>query len=91
MLTADPALDELYAEVSAYPNVAELTSRPGWSSEEPVLLVPCRLEVFGHEVSLFTTLTTFGTPRDITLDELAVELFFPADDATDRILRAGAG
>jgi hypothetical protein len=49
--------------------------------------VPCRLEIGGVELSLFTTLTTFGTPRDITLDELAVELFFPADDATDAILR----
>ena len=34
------------------------------------------------EVSLFTTLTTFGTPRDITLDELAVEALFPADAET---------
>ncbi len=44
--------------------------------------------VGGAELSLFTTLTTFGTPRDITLDELAVELFFPADDATEAILRS---
>ena len=55
---------------------------------EPQLLVPCRLLVGGDELSLFTTLTTFGTPRDITLDELAVELFFPADDATEAILEA---
>jgi hypothetical protein len=32
----------------------------------------------GAELSFFTTLTTFGTPLDVTLDELAVELFFPA-------------
>src|ERR1700682_413422 len=38
------------------------------------------------QLSLFTTLTTFGTPQDVTLDELAVELFFPADDGTDAIL-----
>ena len=38
--------------------------------------------------ALFTTLTTFGTPRDITLDELAIELFYPADDATEGVLRA---
>jgi hypothetical protein len=41
-------------------------------------------------VSLFTTLTTFGTPRDVTLDELAIELFFPADDASEAILRPSA-
>ena len=40
-----------------------------------------------RELSLFTTLTTFGTPRDVTLDELAVELFFPADEPTERTLR----
>jgi transcriptional regulator with XRE-family HTH domain len=89
VVTADPVLDQLLAEVTAYPNVEELTSRPGWSTEETPLLVPCRLEMGGIEVSLFTTLTTFGTPRDITLDELAVELFFPADDATELLLRGG--
>ena len=39
------------------------------------------------ELSMFTTLTTFGTPQDITLSELAVELFFPADEASDTWLR----
>jgi len=85
--TADPALDALYAEVTAYPNVAELVGRPGWDQvDDTPLLIPCRLEVGGAELSLFTTLTTFGTPRDITLSELAVELFYPSDDATDRAL-----
>ncbi|MHB8466117.1 MAG: MmyB family transcriptional regulator, partial [Acidimicrobiales bacterium] len=84
VLTNDPLLLELEAEVTGYPNVAALMARPGGSRPEEVpLLVPCRLDVGGVELSLFTTLTTFGTPRDITLDELAVELFFPADDATD--------
>jgi hypothetical protein len=40
---------------------------------------------------MFTTLTTFGTPLDVTLDvtldELALELFFPADAASEAILR----
>ena len=53
-----------------------------WS--DPPLLVPFQLAVGDVELSLFTTLTTFGTPRDVTLDELAVELFFPADDPTER-------
>jgi hypothetical protein len=41
-----------------------------------------------HELSLFTTLTTFGTPMDVTLSELAVELFYPADDGSDALLRS---
>jgi hypothetical protein len=59
--------------------------------EEPPLLVPCRLDVGGTELSLFTMLTTFGTPRDITIDEIAVELFYPADEATAMALRLAAG
>ena len=86
--TGDAHLAALEAEVLAYPNVVELLARTDAAGDdEPQLLVPCRLLVGGAELSLFTTLTTFGTPRDITLDELAVELFFPADDATEAILR----
>ncbi len=89
-LTGDPTLVELEAEVSAYPAAAAVPPGPGRSEDdEPPLLVPLRLDVGGRELSLFTTLTTFGTPRDVTLDELAVELFFPADDETESLLRAG--
>jgi len=38
-------------------------------------------------VRLFTTITTFGTPRDITLEELSVELFYPADAESAAKLR----
>jgi hypothetical protein len=48
------------------------------------------LSVGGVRLSLFTTLVTFGSPRDVTLAELTVELFYPADDATTEILRAMA-
>jgi hypothetical protein len=39
-------------------------------------------------LSFFTTLTSFGTPQDITLAELAVELFYPADEETEALLRS---
>ena len=55
--------------------------------DDPPILVPFRFTAGDRELSLFTTLTTFGTPRDITLDELCVELFFPADDETEQHLR----
>jgi transcriptional regulator with XRE-family HTH domain len=42
-------------------------------------------------LQLFTTITTLGTPHDVTLHELRIESFFPADEATDRWLRAQAG
>ncbi|MDP2291831.1 MAG: helix-turn-helix transcriptional regulator [Actinomycetota bacterium] len=87
-ITGDPALEALLAEVLAYPNVAQirpLLDLAEW--DDPPLLVPFRFASPLGEVSLFTTLTTFGTPRDVTLDELAIELFYPADDRSDRLLR----
>jgi hypothetical protein len=92
-ITADAGLRDLYNEVSAYPNVVEVAARePHQLGDGPPLLVPVTLLAADGvtELSLFTTLTTFGTPRDVTLDELAVELFFPADDDTDVLLRSAA-
>jgi transcriptional regulator with XRE-family HTH domain len=81
----------LAAEVAAYPNVQFLKSMTVNSpSPESQLLVPCVLQMGGSEISLFTTLTTFGSPRDITLHELCIELFYPADDATQTFLRSAA-
>lgn len=90
-LTGDPGLVELEREVHGYPTVRDLARADGAGAigagdpgDEPPLLVPLRLRGEGGEpdLSLFTTLTTFGTPRDVTVEELAVELFFPADEAT---------
>jgi transcriptional regulator with XRE-family HTH domain len=88
-LTADPEVAALEREVNSYPNVAELA---GWrrrhtAADEPALLIPWRLEVGGVLHSYFTTLTSFGTPQDVTLDELAIELFYPGDLATEAALR----
>ena len=88
-LSNDPAARTKAEVLLTYPGLPDASRRPDvgeWS--DPPLLVPFRLAVGDVEVSLFTTLTTFGTPRDVTLDELAVELFFPADDASEQILRA---
>lgn len=86
-LTADHSLSELIAEVESYPNVIAVGGwRGGIRDGEPSLLVPIRLDAGGgRELSMFTTLTTFGTPRDVTLSELAIELFYPDDDATEAL------
>lgn len=97
--TADPELASLLDEVLRYPDVAALDEhdrRPddvgAPLDERPTLLMPFRCATPLGELSMFTTITTFGTPVDITLDELAVELFYPADDASERLLRvAGSG
>jgi transcriptional regulator with XRE-family HTH domain len=89
VLTGDAELQRLADEVSQYPTVVGLGEwRRSAAADEPMLLVPLRLDIGGAELSLFTTLTTFGTPQDITLAELAVELFFPADEETDALLRS---
>jgi hypothetical protein len=49
--------------------------------------VPLRLEIEGAVLSLFSMTTVFGTPVDITLSEIAIEAFFPADAATAEALR----
>jgi hypothetical protein len=74
--------------VCAEQKARQLSAEAG---DDPV--VPWQLESGGREPSFFTTMSAFGTPMDITLSELSVELFFPADEATETALRdqAGAG
>jgi transcriptional regulator with XRE-family HTH domain len=84
----------LAAEVATYPNVQALRASAATAAQaanpELQVLVPCVLQMGDNEVSLFTTLTTFGSPRDITLTELCIELFYPADTKTEQFLRAQA-
>ncbi|NEC67890.1 helix-turn-helix transcriptional regulator [Streptomyces sp. SID9727] len=44
------------------------------------VVIPMILRLGGREVRMFSTITTFGTPMDITLDEIAIELYYPADE-----------
>lgn len=88
LLTADPTVEALLDEVTSYPGLPEVDPRGAGVIDEPDVVVPFRFVApDGRELSLFTTLTSFGTPRDITVDELAVELFFPADEVTEQALR----
>lgn len=91
--SGDEVLRELEAEVRGYPNVAALLEQAGdmADTQAPALLVPCVLELPVGRLSMFTTLTTFGTARDVTLDELSVEMFYPSDPASEALLRAMAG
>lgn len=87
ILTGDPLARALQKEVLAYPGVAGVAARSA-ASDPAALLVPFVLDVGGGQrLSMFTTLTTFGTPLDVTLSELAVELFYPADDESANMLR----
>lgn len=60
-------------------------SEPSSSSLLPVL--PLELNINGLELSLFSIISTFGTPQDITTDELRIETFYPTDAKTEQFFR----
>jgi transcriptional regulator with XRE-family HTH domain len=84
-LTADPELVELHQELRAYP-----CDQPEPEIEVPGpgdVVVPLRIRHGGRELSFLSIMATFGTPLDVTVAELAIESFFPADAETGRLLR----
>jgi transcriptional regulator with XRE-family HTH domain len=81
-LTADERLAALYGEVSAYPGETGEVHGPGGE-----IAVPLRFDAGGRELAFFGTIATFGTAIDITVAELSIEAFFPADQATAAYLR----
>jgi len=70
----DPELTALYEELLA-PEPENASSQ----QIEPDVVIPMILRVGGRELRLFSTITTFGTPMDITIDEIAIESYYPAD------------
>jgi transcriptional regulator with XRE-family HTH domain len=80
--TADPELIKLYNDLRSYP----LPARSGPVSPDNVA-IPFKLRHNGEVLSFISTTMVFGTPVDVTLSELALETFFPADELTARRLR----
>ena len=65
------------------PSVAELITPD--ESQSPVL--PIHFQRNGTSLRLFTTIATLGTPRDVTLEEIRIEFFFPIDEPTVQAFR----
>jgi transcriptional regulator with XRE-family HTH domain len=86
-ISADKVLVELLDELAALP--APFSKRPIALSDHELagIVVPFRLVTDGGILCFISTTTVFGTPVDITLSELALEAFFPADTATAEALR----
>jgi hypothetical protein len=80
--TADPELQDLYDELREYA-AGDKPVHPGPTE----VVVPMKLRYQGHELSLLTTIATFGTPLDVTVSELMIESFYPADEPTAEFLR----
>jgi transcriptional regulator with XRE-family HTH domain len=91
-VSADPVLTALYEELRSYPMPEadrSVVDRPGHAEAYGDVVVPFRLRTDQGVLSFFSTTTVFGTAVDITLSELAIESFFPADTATAELLRRG--
>lgn len=78
--TADPVLTSLLEELRGYP--APSGPDQHLEGEHPGVVMPFRLNTPHGMLSFISTITIFGTPVDVTLQELALETFFPADDFT---------
>jgi hypothetical protein len=87
--TADAQLAALMEELRAYPLPRGAPGRTAAADGNEVC-VPLVLETPHGVLSLLSTTTVFGTPVDVTLAEIAVEAFFPADPETAAALRAMA-
>ena len=81
-ITGDPELGALRQELAAYPG-PEAETPPG-----AAIMVELHLDAGEQELAFFSTVTTFGTALDVTVAELSIEAFFPANAATAQALSA---
>ena len=86
-LTADAVLTALLAELAAFPAPASARPVRQIRNGDQSVVVPFQLATDAGLLSFVSTTTVFGTPLEITLSELALEFFFPADAATAAALR----
>ncbi|MCA9617006.1 MAG: helix-turn-helix transcriptional regulator [Sandaracinus sp.] len=88
-LRHEHALELDPARRARFESLLELTRDiPSSRHDGPTLpVLPVHLRKDGVDLRLFTTLTTLGTPLDVTAQELRIESYFPADEASERLLR----
>lgn len=86
--TAAPGLAELLAELEGYPEPPpDADDAAGARAPADDLVVPLMLATEYGDLALLYTTTVFGSPRDVTVDEIAIETFYPADAQTAKVLR----
>ena len=82
----DEKLRQLIAEILRYPGVPERWREPELEGPQDLIL-PMELNLDGKTARMFSTVTTVATPHDVTLQELHVEVFYPADAETEAVLQ----
>ena len=85
---SDRRLSRLLDEILTYPDLPSMQQGAAELESAPYLVLPIHLKRDDLELRLFSAVTTMGTPQDITLQELRMESFMPADVATESALRA---
>ena len=83
--TSDAQLQTLHDEIAAYPFKEDEADSHG-AAPASHIAVPFALDTDHGRLNFISTITIFGTPVDVTLQELAVESFFPADAQTQEVL-----
>jgi len=74
-------------EVMAYPDVPASFRKLRFEDRPPPVLTLDYI-VGGKSLSVFTTIATLGTPQDVTLQEVRIECFFPADERSDALFKS---
>ena len=82
----DEAANALLKEIKGY--AADLPKQTTRRLTSDDVLLPVHIRTSSIELKLFSTIMTIGTPQDITLQELRIETFFPADDASEKTWRS---
>lgn len=80
----DPEVQALYDEFFGSLSGVEVAAAP----IESEIAMPMIVTHGSHQLKLFSTITTFGTPQDVTLEEISIELYYPADRRTADLLRS---
>ena len=82
----DETLRNLITELLSYPGVPARWREPDLEAPHDLLIPPIELNLDGKIARMFSTVTTVATPHDVTLQELHVEVFYPADAETELVL-----
>lgn len=87
---ADDPLAKVLAEILNYPDIPK-----EWHIDDPMQdappVLPIEFELNGMVLSWITTIASFGTPQDITAEEIMIESMFPANEETEQIVKAMLG
>jgi hypothetical protein len=81
----DHELKDLITEILSYPGIPERWREPDLEAPRDLIL-PTELNLGGTIARMFSTITTLEAPNDVTLQDLHIEAFYPADEETEKLL-----